>query len=206
MRDGGRPAIRRLLLNLRRSQTGACYDCAVELSPDAKGAFKVQSYAPAPRIEGVEVVELARHHDDGGAITELARLSDGRMETPAGVTVRQVNYSEVGPGVIKAFHLHVRQTDVWYVPPSDRMLLVLVDVRKGSPTEGAQMRLMLGDGSSRLVRIPPGVAHGVRNLGSNPGRVIYFADVLFTAEPAACDEGRLPWDYVGADVWDVARG
>jgi len=28
------------------------------------------------------------------------------------------------PGVIKAFHLHRRQTDVWFVPPGDRMLRV----------------------------------------------------------------------------------
>jgi dTDP-4-dehydrorhamnose 3,5-epimerase len=178
----------------------------VELSPDAKRAFKTQSYAAAPRIEGVEIVDLARHHDDGGALTELARLTEGRTESPAGFTLRQVNYSEVEPGVIKAFHLHVRQTDVWYVPPSDRMLLVLVDVRKGSLTEGARMRLMLGDGSSRLVSIPPGVAHGVRNLGVAVGRIIYFVDVQFTAEPAESDEGRLPWDYLGADVWDVTRG
>ena len=178
----------------------------MELSPDAKRALKTQSYAPAPRIEGVEIVELVRHHDDGGAITEIARLSDGRTQAPAGFTLRQVNYSELEPGAIKAFHLHIRQTDVWYVPPSDRMLLVLVDVRKGSPTEGVRMRLMLGDGSSRLVRIPPGVAHGVRNLGAGTGRIIYFVDVQFTPEPAACDEGRLPWDYAGTDIWDVARG
>jgi dTDP-4-dehydrorhamnose 3,5-epimerase len=68
------------------------------------------------------------------------------------------------------------------------------------------MRLILGDGSSRLVRIPPGVAHGVRNLGGGVGRIIYFVDVQFNPDPAACDEGRLPWDYAGADVWDVARG
>jgi dTDP-4-dehydrorhamnose 3,5-epimerase len=178
----------------------------VELSPDAKRAFKTQSYAPAPRIEGVEIMELARHQDDGGALTELARLNEGRTESPAGFTLRQVNYSEIEPGVIKAFHLHVRQTDVWYVPPSDRMLLVLLDVRKGSPTEGTRMRLMLGNGSSRLVRIPPGVAHGVRNLGTEVGRIMYFVDVQFTAEPAESDEGRLPWDYLGADVWEVTRG
>jgi hypothetical protein len=46
----------------------------------------------------------------------------------------------------------------------------------------------------------------VRNLSAHPGRIIYFVDVPFSAEPAACDEGRLPWDYLGPDVWDVARG
>jgi dTDP-4-dehydrorhamnose 3,5-epimerase-like enzyme len=178
----------------------------VELNPDAKRAFRIQSYGPAPRIEGVELVELTRHHDDGGSLTELARLSEGRPAAFAGFAVRQINYSEVEPGVIKAFHLHGRQTDIWYVPPSDRMLAVLWDARKGSRTEGARMRFLLGDGASRLVRIPPGVAHGVRNLGAGPGRIIYLVDVPFSPDPADCDEGRLPWDYLGADVWDVTRG
>ena len=178
----------------------------MEWSPQAKQAFQTQSYAPRPPIDGVEIVPLTRHHDDGGSMTELARLVDGTPKGLAGFTVRQINFSEVEPGAIKAFHLHARQTDVWFVPPSDRLLLILVDVRKGSRTEGASMRIMLGAGASRLVRIPPGVAHGARNLGEATGRIIYFTDVHFSPEPSECDEGRLPWDYLGADVWDVTRG
>ena len=178
----------------------------MEWTPQAKRAFQVQSYAPRPPIDGVQITELRRHQDDGGSMTELARLVDGVPEAVTGFTLRQINFSEVEPGAIKAFHLHSRQTDVWFVPPSDRLLLVLVDVRKGSRTEGATMRFMLGNGGSRLVRIPPGVAHGARNLGAATGRIIYFTDVHFSPEPSECDEGRLPWDYLGADVWDVTRG
>ncbi|HKB24961.1 MAG TPA: dTDP-4-dehydrorhamnose 3,5-epimerase family protein [Methylomirabilota bacterium] len=178
----------------------------MELTPDAKRAFHVQAYGPAPSIDGVELIELRRHHDDGGSMTELARLADGRPQALAGFTLRQVNYSEVEPGAIKAFHLHLRQTDVWFVPPGDRMLVVLVDVRKGSRTEGTKLRLMLGDGTARMLRIPPGVAHGVRNLATATGRVVYFTDVHFSPEPAACDEGRLPWDYAGREIWEVVRG
>jgi dTDP-4-dehydrorhamnose 3,5-epimerase len=178
----------------------------VELSSEAKRVFQVQSYAPAGAIEGVEVVELRRHHDDGGSMTELARLVDGRVPALAGFTIRQVNYSEVEPGIVKAYHVHLRQTDIWYVPPADRILVVLLDVRQGSRTAGARMRLTLGAGASRLVRVPPGVAHGARNLASTTGRIIYFTDVHFSAEPAECDEGRLPWDYAGAEVWEPQRG
>lgn len=166
----------------------------------------VQTYGPAPRIDGVSLVDLARHADDGGSMTELARLAEGRAEGLPGFTVRQVNFSEVEPGAIKAFHLHLRQTDVWYVPASDRMLVVLLDARAGSPTEGMRMRLVLGNGSSRLLRIPPGVAHGVRNVGPATGRIIYFVDQPFSPDPARCDEGRLPWDHLGPEVWDIARG
>jgi dTDP-4-dehydrorhamnose 3,5-epimerase len=175
-------------------------------SADAKRAFSVQSYAPAPDIDGVQVLELKRHVDDGGSMTELARLVGGEPQALPGFTVRQVNYSEVEPGVVKAYHLHPRQTDVWYVPPSDRMLVVLIDVRSGSRTEGNRRRLVLGAGSSRLLRIPPGVAHGVRNLGVATGRIIYFTDLHFTPDPATCDEGRLPWDWAGTEIWEPVRG
>jgi dTDP-4-dehydrorhamnose 3,5-epimerase len=178
----------------------------MNLSPDARRAFHIQSYSPAPRIEGVHVLSLERHADDGGSITELARLVEGRPEALADFAVRQVNYSEIEPGAIKAFHVHMRQTDVWYVPPSDRMLVVLLDVREGSSTQGIRMRLMLGNGASRLLRVPPGVAHGLKNVGVATGRIIYFVDQPFSSDPAHCDEGRLPWDFAGADVWDVVRG
>jgi dTDP-4-dehydrorhamnose 3,5-epimerase len=178
----------------------------MDFTPPVKRAFQLQSYAPAPSIDGVQLVELRRFSDEGGALTELVRLADGRPTTFAGFTLRQINYSELEPGAIKAFHLHVRQTDIWYVPPGDRMLVVLLDVRQGSTTEGARMRFMLGHGASRLLRIPPGVAHGVRNLASATGRIVYFTDVHFSPEPSVCDEGRLPWDHAGADVWEVTRG
>ena len=178
----------------------------MDLTSDAKRAFHVQSYAPALSLEGVEVMDLRRHHDDAGSMTELARLVDGHPEGLAGFTMRQINYSELEPGALKAFHVHLRQTDVWYVPPSDRVLVVLVDVRETSPTQGATMRLMLGSGASRLVRIPPGVAHGAKNLGAATGRIIYFTDLHFSAEPSSCDEGRLPWDYAGAAIWEPTRG
>ena len=178
----------------------------MELTPDAKRAFHVQAYGPGRSIDGVELVELRRFVDDGGSMTELARLTDGRPAALAGFSVRQINYSELEPGVIKAYHLHTRQTDVWYVPPSDRMLVVLVDARRGSPTESVRMRFVLGAGGSRLLRIPPGVAHGVRNIAHAPGRIIYFTDEHFSPEPATCDEGRLPWDFAGSDVWDMTKG
>ena len=178
----------------------------IQWSADAKSQVHFQAYGASPTIEGVEIVGLTRHADDGGSMTELLRLDGGHAEALAGFSLRQINFSEIEPGVIKAFHLHARQTDVWYVPPSDRCLMVLVDVRAGSRTEGVSQRLVLGAGASRLVRIPPGVAHGVRNLGAATARLIYFVDVHFTTDPATCDEGRLPWDYLGEHVWDVVRG
>jgi dTDP-4-dehydrorhamnose 3,5-epimerase len=176
-----------------------------QCNAEAQKRYAKQDYRPRRPIEGVQIVELRRFNDDGGAMTELGRLDGGLHKQLPGFEVRQVNYSVLEPQAIKAFHLHTRQTDVWYVPPSDKLLLVLGDVRKGSPTEGQQMRFVLGDGNSRLVRIPPGVAHGCRNLSPTQRcAIIYFVDVQFSVDDD-CDEGRLPWDHFGSEVWEVSR-
>lgn len=178
----------------------------VAINAEAQRAFGFQDYSPRTPIAGVQIVELKRFNDDGGAITELGRFAAGMHADLPGFEARQMNYSEVEPDAVKAFHLHHRQTDVWYVPPCDKLLLVLHDCRRGSPTENTTMRFVLGDGRNRLVRIPPGVAHGTRNLARTTGRIIYMVDVQFSPTPGECDEGRLPWDFLGSAIWDVVKG
>lgn len=176
----------------------------MNLTAKAKARYRLQSYDEQPTVSGVEIVELDRYNDEGGALVELLRLERGSAAGLDGFELAQVTYSCVQPGVVKAFHVHREQSDVWFVRPEDRILLVLVDVRDASPTEGRQMRKVLGDGKAALIRIPPGVAHGCRNLGGQAASIVYFTDRVFSSDPGRCDEGRLPWDFVGKEVWDVA--
>jgi dTDP-4-dehydrorhamnose 3,5-epimerase-like enzyme len=177
----------------------------MKLSANAESVLRVQRYAGKPSIDGVEVIDIRRFNDDGGSMMELFRFDAPRPAGLEGFEPQQLNYSVVQPEAIKAFHLHRRQTDVWFVPPEDRILMGLVDVREGSSSEGVQQRVMLGDGVSRLIRVPPGVAHGCRNLSRTESRIIYLTDVLFDPDPERCDEGRLPWDFAGPEIWNVVK-
>ena len=177
----------------------------MKLVSDLKSLFTFQDYGKKPAIDGVVVHALRRLVDDGGSMTELMRVTGGEPAVFPGFNMAQINYSTLEPKVLKAFHLHNRQTDIWFVPPEDRVVLVLVDVRAGSPTEKTVTKLTLGDGQSLLVRIPPGVAHGCRNVGDKPARIVYMTDVHFSAEPGETDEGRLPWDLVGAEIWEPSK-
>jgi dTDP-4-dehydrorhamnose 3,5-epimerase len=174
-----------------------------ELSRQAEAVWRLQDYGAKPAIDGVAVIGLKRFSDEGGSLVELLRLGEPQAQLE-GFRLAQINYSTIQPGVVKAFHVHRRQTDVWFVPPEDRVLLILADVRRNSSSEGRRARIVLGNGHAGLVRIPPGVAHGCRNLGPHPARIVYFTDLLFHAEPERCDEGRLPWDFLGREIWDVA--
>jgi dTDP-4-dehydrorhamnose 3,5-epimerase len=108
------------------------------------------------------------------------------------------------PGVIKAYHLHQKQEDLWFVPPAHRLLANLHDLREDSPTFDAHMRVALGGGIAQLLRIPAGVAHGIKNCYSSPMILIYATSEKFNAQQP--DELRLAWDEFGADVWDLQKG
>jgi dTDP-4-dehydrorhamnose 3,5-epimerase-like enzyme len=164
-----------------------------------------QDYTSSTTIEGVEFLQLRRSLDDGGDFMELLRLDGhGELQARPGMRVAQVNYSRVLPNAIKAFHLHFNQEDVWFVPPEDRLVVGLVDVRGGSRTYQQRMRFILGGSQARMVYIPRGVAHGTANPWSQPAQLIYFVNQHFSPEQP--DEHRLPWDMCGADFWSIQPG
>lgn len=175
----------------------------MKLSSEAESVYHLQDYGKKSRIEGLAWVELTRHGDEGGWMAELLRPGGTVLPGLEGFQLAQINYSSLEPGVVKAFHVHRRQTDLWFVPPENRLLLIVVDVRDGSPTQGNVVRMMLGAGRTGLLRIPPGVAHGARNLGRAPAGMIYFTDTEFSVDPKECDEGRLPCDFAGRDAWEI---
>lgn len=95
------------------------------------------------------------------------------------------------PGVIKAFHYHERQDDLWFFPVGNAQV-VLYDLRETSPTKGVTNVFYMGETNPLLLVIPKGVAHGYRVLGSNPLIITYFTTESYN--PASPDERRLAWN------------
>lgn len=163
-----------------------------------------QSYTGKPQIGGVTVLDLRLMSDEGGDFAEIARLQGGRLEAFPQYEPAQISYSSMEPGTIKAFHLHYRQDDLWFIPPHSRLLIGLLDTREDSPTVHTAMRLTMGAGKARLLFIPRGVAHGVANLSSGPASLIYLTNQAFDINDP--DERRLPFDLLGAEFWTIQPG
>jgi dTDP-4-dehydrorhamnose 3,5-epimerase len=160
-----------------------------------------QEYISQKTIQGVEILDLKRFNDETGALTELLRITDNNAELPFNFNLQQINFSELKGNAIKAFHVHSRQTDVIFVPPSSKIKLVLVSVKQSPFVEPINM-FILGDCNSRLIKVPPGIAHGFQNLKSTTGQIIYLTDVQFNTDPKFNDEYRLPYDQFGTDFWE----
>ena len=175
-----------------------------DIREDVRGSVSRQEYGARSQIDGVQVLPIKTFVEDGGTFTELGRLAAGALAGLAGFEVRQINFSLMAAGAIKAWHLHFNQEDVWFVPPSQSLVVGLWDVRKDSATTGNTMRFVLGRGQSQLLYIPRGVAHGAANLGTSDAFLIYFVNRQFDAQDP--DERRLPYDAIGKDFWEIRPG
>lgn len=176
-----------------------------DLIGDAQKQLSVQAYTPKPHIDGVQIHELKRFVSEDGTFEEILRLDgQGILEKFPDFKLRQMSSSRLLPQAVKAWHIHFRQEDIWYIPPQDFMLLGLWDLRKNSATQKVRMRITMGAGLSKLVYIPRGVAHGILNLNNNPGTIFYFMNQQF--DPAEPDEQRLPWSAAGSTFWQPERG
>jgi dTDP-4-dehydrorhamnose 3,5-epimerase len=140
-------------------------------------------------IEGVVVKEVRVHGDDRGYLMEIVRDDE-----PVFREVRQTTYTVAYPDVIKAFHWHRRQWDVWFFT-SGMAQVVLHDLRDTSRTRGRTEVLYMGERRPLVVAIPPGVAHGYRVLGAAPAALLYHTTEHY--DPADPDEERIPFDDPG---------
>lgn len=136
-------------------------------------------------IEGVVLKPLVTHVDERGFFREIIRVTDELFGEGFG----QCSHSLMYPGVAKAWHIHQKQVDWWYVV-SGVLRVALHDRRPGSPTHRKTMEFLMGDNQpAQVLKIPPGVAHGCKCL-SGPAHLIYVTSGVY--DPS--DEGRIPHD------------
>jgi dTDP-4-dehydrorhamnose 3,5-epimerase len=140
----------------------------------------------AKQIEGVVVKKLIKHVDDRGFFMEILRDDDELLKR-----FGQASLSMSYPGVIKAFHYHKKQDDLWFFPKGNAQV-VLVDMREDSPTHREINTFYMGENNPMLLVIPVGVAHGYRVLGNEPAIITYFTTESY--DPKNPDEYRIAWD------------
>lgn len=137
-------------------------------------------------IQDVMVKKLVRHSDDRGFFMEILRDDENLLER-----FGQASLSKSYPGVIKAFHYHEKQDDIWFFPVGN-VQTVLYDLRENSPTRGQTNIFYMGEDNPLVVVIPKGVAHGYRVLGNQPACIVYFTTEAY--DPRHPDEKRIDWN------------
>jgi dTDP-4-dehydrorhamnose 3,5-epimerase len=140
-----------------------------------------------PPIEGVVAREVLHVLRDHGVITENYRSE----WDPTGLPLVQVYQSRLFPGAIGAWSCHATSIDRLFVNQG-HVKIVLYDAREDSPTHGRLMELHVGDARPTFLVVPPGVWHGLQNLGSTDALMLNFPSKAYDYENP--DHYRLAWD------------
>ena len=147
-------------------------------------------------IDGITFKELTTYTDERGYFREIIRVSDDFFAEGFG----QWSHSLMFDGVIKAWHLHHLQVDWWYVV-NGVLRVGLCDLRPDSPTYKQTMDFLMGDFQPpRVLKIPPGVAHGCKAV-QGPVNLLYMTSKVYN--PA--DELRIAYNDPEVD-FDWLRG
>lgn len=148
------------------------------------------------RIKGVKYKKLTRFSDGRGFFAEVVKDDEGFVKK-----FGQLSVSKTNPGVIKAFHYHKKQDDVWFFPKGNARV-VLHDLREDSETKGVTEEYFMGEDNPGTLLIPIGVAHGYQVLGNEPVIITYLTTESYN--PAEPDEERIDWDdpAIGFD-WTI---
>lgn len=139
-------------------------------------------------IDGVCVHPYPIWPDDRGYFLEVIRGGKGLVADFA-LDTMQVSAARNYPGIVKAFHYHLEQTDFW-VPCAGVLQVALVDMRQGSSTFGRKNTFYVGDLRPWQILIPPGVAHGYKVVGPSESMLVYVTNRTYNPK----DEGRIPYN------------
>ena len=150
--------------------------------------------SPTPRLPpGVEHIELARHADHRGSFLKIFD-AETLTQTGADPVAAEVFLSSSHQGVVRGLHFQLppHEHAKTVVCLAGRAFDVLVDLRRGSPTEGQVSTFLLDGNTPSRLHVPVGLAHGFQALDDDT----VMAYVTSTGHSPEHDHG-VRWDSVG---------
>lgn len=134
-------------------------------------------------IDGVKIKKLKVIPDERGRLMEILRSDDELFER-----FGQAYVTTTLPGVVKAWHLHRRQTD--NVACVQGMIkLVIYDPREGASTFQDINQFYLGVHNPVLIQIPAGLYHGWMCVSREEAVIVNLPTEVYNYEKP--DEERI---------------
>jgi dTDP-4-dehydrorhamnose 3,5-epimerase len=136
-------------------------------------------------LHGVRLRYARTHADARG---DLCEIYDERWEFTT-EPVPYVYFVTLHPGAVRGWVVHLEQADRLFFA-SGSFKVALYDAREDSPSAGELNVFHLGTNNRALLRIPPGVFHAVKNVGSGEAAFVNLPSQPYNhADP---DKYRLP--------------
>jgi dTDP-4-dehydrorhamnose 3,5-epimerase len=136
-------------------------------------------------LKGVKVFELKRHVDERGTFTEILRTDWKDLIGTDDIV--QANLSVSWPGIVRAWHRHVRGQTDYFLVLRGALKICAYDEETRELDE-----IVSSEEKLQLVRIPGKYWHGFRVISNTPAMLIYFTTRLYDYKNP--DELRRPWN------------
>jgi len=139
---------------------------------------------------GVQVLIPKINNDKRGFVSEIFR-SDWNgffgKDKP-----NQINISQSLPGVIRAWHRHLRNQVDFFTVLKGTVKICIYDNDKKSETFGKLVEIISSEKKLQIVKVPGNFWHGTKTIGNESSYTVYFLNNLYNYEDP--DEERIPWD------------
>lgn len=148
-------------------------------------------------IHDIVITPLRQIGDKRGTVLHMLRC-----DAPGFTRFGECYFSEVQPGVVKAWKRHQAQTQNLAVP-AGRVLLAIYDERASSPSHGVLQTMELGRPEAYLrVRIPPGLWYGFACVGDVAALLANCTDLPhdpLDSESRPSNDPGIPYRWPGHD-------
>ena len=134
-------------------------------------------------LKGIEIKALKKIADERGFFTEIMRKDWGLFPGE----IFQANFSISYPGIVRAWHRHVRGQVDYFVVLKGALKICAYD----DETRELDEIISTGD-NVQVVRIPGHYWHGFRVVGDESAYLVYFVNRLY--DYGNPDEERRPWN------------
>ena len=135
--------------------------------------------------EGVTFKEMKTHVDERGFVCEMF---DSRWTWHKDPLVFAYMFT-VRPGMTKGWGVHKKHDDRYFMMYGS-LAVILYDGRKNSKTYKMVSKVYLSDSNRRLISIPKGVWHAIRNVGTTDVTLANFPTICYDHQDP--DKYRLP--------------
>lgn len=136
-------------------------------------------------LKGITIKPIKRFSDERGFFTEVMRRD--WKDLFAEDEIAQANLSVTYPGVIRAWHRHLRGQTDYFIALKGAIKICAYDEK----TEELNEIISTGR-DMQVVRMPGHYWHGFKALGNEPAMLLYFTTNLY--DSANPDEERRPWN------------
>lgn len=147
-------------------------------------------------LPGVKLQDVKKNLDERGFFAEIFRTDWKNLIGKD--RIMQINLSESRPGIIRAWHRHLRgQIDYITVIKGTVKVCIYDGGNSGNEpaSKGRMDEIVLDDRNPKVLRVPGFYWHGTRCIGSEPSMVLYLVTELYDYKNP--DEERKPFDDRG---------